>query len=175
MTTLARFPEILRAVVAAVPEEQWRTRGPNDFFALVEHAHHLADLEEEGYARRIERLLREDRPSLPDFAGDVIAQERRYIDQPLLPALERFCATRDANVARFATLTEEEWTRSGTQEILGVEIPTVTLAVAPGRNLAVLVEAAVRNHILITRGIDSTREFIARQEAQIRAESGEAG
>src|SRR5690606_25225540 len=52
--------------------------------------------------------------------------------------------------------------RSGTREILGVEIPTVTLAVAPGRNLAVLVEAAVRNHILITRGIDSTREFIAR-------------
>jgi HPr kinase/phosphorylase len=59
-------------------------------------------------------------------------------------------------------------TRSGTQEILGVEIPTVTLAVAPGRNLAVLVEAAVRNHILLTRGVDSTREFIARQEAAIR-------
>jgi HPr kinase/phosphorylase len=58
--------------------------------------------------------------------------------------------------------------RSGTQDILGVEIPTVTLAVAPGRNLAVLVEAAVRNHILITRGIDSTREFIARQEAALR-------
>jgi HPr kinase/phosphorylase len=59
-------------------------------------------------------------------------------------------------------------TRSGTQDILGVEIPTVTLAVAPGRNLAVLVEAAVRNHILLTRGIDSTREFIARQETAIR-------
>jgi HPr kinase/phosphorylase len=58
--------------------------------------------------------------------------------------------------------------RSGTQDILGVEIPTVTLAVAPGRNLAVLVEAAVRNHILITRGIDSTREFIARQEEALR-------
>jgi HPr kinase/phosphorylase len=62
-------------------------------------------------------------------------------------------------------------TRSGTQDILGVEIPTVTLAVAPGRNLAVLVEAAVRNHILITRGIDSTREFIARQEAVLRDEA----
>ena len=59
-------------------------------------------------------------------------------------------------------------TRSGTQDILGVEIPTVTLAVAPGRNLAVLVEAAVRNHILLTRGIDSTREFIARQEKALR-------
>ncbi|MBC8021804.1 MAG: HPr kinase/phosphorylase [Burkholderiales bacterium] len=59
-------------------------------------------------------------------------------------------------------------TRAGTQDILGVEIPTVTLAVAPGRNLAVLVEAAVRNHILITRGINSTAEFIARQAEAMR-------
>jgi HPr kinase/phosphorylase len=62
-------------------------------------------------------------------------------------------------------------TRAGTQPILGVEVPTVTLVVAPGRNLAVLVEAAVRNHILLTRGIDSTREFIARQAAVMRDES----
>ena len=60
-------------------------------------------------------------------------------------------------------------TKSGTRRVLGVEIPTVTLTVAPGRNLAVLVEAAVRNHILITRGIDSTRDFIARQAAAMRA------
>src|SRR3954467_15054360 len=65
-------------------------------------------------------------------------------------------------------------TRSGMQDILGVEIPTVTLAVAPGRNLAVLVEAAVRNHILLTRGIDSTREFIMRQEAAMRLGRDEA-
>ena len=62
-------------------------------------------------------------------------------------------------------------TRSGMLDILGVDIPTVTLTVAPGRNLAVLVEAAVRYHILITRGIDSTREFIERQEAVMRAEA----
>lgn len=61
-------------------------------------------------------------------------------------------------------------TRAGTQDILGVEIPTVMLAVAPGRNLAVLVEAAVRNHILITRGINSTAEFIKRQEEAMRSE-----
>ena len=59
-------------------------------------------------------------------------------------------------------------TRSGTRRVLGVEIPTVTLTVAPGRNLAVLVEAAVRNHILMTRGIDSTRDFIARQAEAMR-------
>src|ERR671926_1286907 len=49
------------------------------------------------------------------------------------------------------------------EEILGVGVRRVTLPVAAGRNLAVLVEAAVRNTILKLRGIDSTAEFLARQ------------
>ena len=54
--------------------------------------------------------------------------------------------------------------QSETQAILGVAIRKVTIPVAAGRNLAVLVEAAVRNYILQLRGIDSTREFIERQQ-----------
>jgi HPr kinase/phosphorylase len=50
------------------------------------------------------------------------------------------------------------------QEILGVPIRKVTIPVAAGRNLAVLVEAAVRNFVLNQRGIDSTKEFIDRQQ-----------
>lgn len=67
-------------------------------------------------------------------------------------------------------------TKSSTTTILGVEIPTVTLAVVAGRNLAVLVEAAVRNYILQTRGYDSTKDFIERHERAMRAEAatGEA-
>ena len=84
----------------------------------------------------------------------------------------RLIVNLEAPEGGFELMRERLTTRSGTQNILGVEIPTVSLAVAPGRNLAVLVEAAVRNHILLTRGIDSTREFIARQEAAMRAESG---
>ena len=49
------------------------------------------------------------------------------------------------------------------QEILGVPVRKVTIPVAAGRNLAVLVEAAVRNFVLNQRGIDSTKEFIDRQ------------
>jgi HPr kinase/phosphorylase len=49
------------------------------------------------------------------------------------------------------------------QEILAVPIRKVTIPVAAGRNLAVLVEAAVRNFVLNQRGIDSTKEFIERQ------------
>jgi HPr kinase/phosphorylase len=55
-----------------------------------------------------------------------------------------------------------------TEEILGVTVPKVNIPVAAGRNLAVLVEAAVRNEILKLRGIDSMAEFLARQAQEIR-------
>ena len=57
--------------------------------------------------------------------------------------------------------------KPGFQEIMGVSIGKVTIPVAAGRNLAVLAEAAVRNHVLQLRGIDSTHDFIARQSQQI--------
>lgn len=52
-----------------------------------------------------------------------------------------------------------------TQTILGIDIPEVALYVAPGRNLAVLVEAATRSHILRLRGIDPLEEFMQKQRA----------
>ncbi len=47
--------------------------------------------------------------------------------------------------------------------ILEVDIPEVMLPVASGRNLAVMVEAAVRNHILMEHGHNASEEFINRQ------------
>jgi len=52
-------------------------------------------------------------------------------------------------------------------DILGVKVAKVTIPVAPGRNLAVLVEAAVRNTVLQLRGIDSNRELAERQAKMI--------
>jgi HPr kinase/phosphorylase len=52
--------------------------------------------------------------------------------------------------------------------ILGVNIPEVHIPVAVGRNLAVLVEVAVRNHILKLRGFNSSEEFIVRQHEAIQ-------
>ena len=45
-------------------------------------------------------------------------------------------------------------------EMLGINVPCLTMLVAPGRNLSVLVEAAVRDHLLRMDGIDSSAEFI---------------
>ena len=54
--------------------------------------------------------------------------------------------------------------RTETETILNVPIRSVTLPVAAGRNLAVLVEAAVRNYILQRHGKDSTKEFLERHQ-----------
>ena len=50
------------------------------------------------------------------------------------------------------------------EEILGVPIRKAVIAVDAGRNLAVLVEAAVRNTVLQLRGIDTYKEFIERHQ-----------
>lgn len=54
-----------------------------------------------------------------------------------------------------------------TRSMLDVDIPEVVLFVGPGRNLAVLVEAAVRSYILRMWGIDTLKEFMQRQQALI--------
>jgi len=50
-----------------------------------------------------------------------------------------------------------------TEEVLGLAVRKVTIPVAAGRNIAVLLEAAVRNTILQLRGIDTLQIFMERQ------------
>jgi len=53
------------------------------------------------------------------------------------------------------------------RKILNAEIPVTIIPVAPGRNLAVIVEAAVRNHILLNNGYDASQQLIDLQQKAI--------
>lgn len=53
------------------------------------------------------------------------------------------------------------------EDIMGISIRKVIIPVAAGRNLAVLVEAAVRNYVLQLRGMDSTKSFLERHEQEM--------
>lgn len=50
------------------------------------------------------------------------------------------------------------WT--STEDILGVDVPKYTMVVAPGRDLAIMVETAVRKCLLAQRGIEDERGFL---------------
>lgn len=55
-------------------------------------------------------------------------------------------------------------------DILGIAVPTVTIPVASGRNFSILVEAAVRNQILIMQGFDGCADFHKRHLEYITRE-----
>jgi HPr kinase/phosphorylase len=54
-----------------------------------------------------------------------------------------------------------------TRSILGLDIPQVTLPVAAGREMAILVETATRQHILRSKGYDAAADFMQRQQQEI--------
>lgn len=86
---------------------------------------------------------------------------RRKMKLRLVAHLERQALGRDP--------TERLPLAALSEDILGVTVGKVIIPVAAGRNLAVLVEAAVRNQILKLRGIDSMSEFLARQQREIHS------
>lgn len=57
--------------------------------------------------------------------------------------------------------------RSGSIDLLGVAVPRLCLPVAVGRNLAVLIEVAARNHILRNRGYEAVIELAERQRQEM--------
>ena len=59
-----------------------------------------------------------------------------------------------------------------TQDVLGVPVLKVVIQVVAGRNIAVLVEAAVRNTILQLRGIDTYQEFVDRHRRAMERDTG---
>jgi HPr kinase/phosphorylase len=54
------------------------------------------------------------------------------------------------------------------EEVLGVKIPKIKIPVAAGRNIAVLVEVAIRNHVLLLRGINATKQLVQRQQREMK-------
>ena len=54
-----------------------------------------------------------------------------------------------------------------TAVILGVPLPLIRMPVHKGRNIALIIEVAVKNHILVTLGHDDQQLFLQRQEERI--------
>jgi len=57
---------------------------------------------------------------------------------------------------------------SSSRTILDVDVPERTIPVAPGRNLAVLIEAAVRDQILLEGGYSASEDLVGKQAHAMR-------
>jgi hypothetical protein len=117
---LAAMPGFLEATFGGLSPVNARTGGPAGCFSPVEQCWHLADLERDGYASRIRRLLAEVEPTLADFDGDRVAEERRYKTLSLAAGIQSFREARLANLSVLRSIAPESWSRWGSQEGVGV-------------------------------------------------------
>jgi hypothetical protein len=120
LASLDHMPEYLRETFAGLTPEQARTPGPDETYSPVEQVWHLADLEREGFGVRIERLLSEPEPYLPDFDGTEIAAERNYRSLSLEEGIVTFTEARRKNIEALPAIGSSTWLLGGTQEGVGV-------------------------------------------------------
>lgn len=119
MAFLEETPENVRQSSADLTDEE-RTWKPSDSeFSALEQVCHLRDIEQEGYAVRIDRLLTQDRPLLEDIDGSRLAVERSYNRQPYGTALQEFTRARIENVKRLRTVSLEQLESRGVLQGVG--------------------------------------------------------
>jgi hypothetical protein len=119
LEALARTPGEVSRMIHVVSPEHWRTRPSPEEFSALENVCHLRDIEVDGYAPRIARILNETNPTLADVDGSRLAIERDYNNQELAPALETFRRTRERNIALLRSVAASDFQRKGSLEGVG--------------------------------------------------------
>ena len=120
---LANTPNRFAKLTEGFSNAELRVRDEAGSFSVVENVCHLRDLEVQGYAERIRRMLDEENPSLADFDGARVAAMSDYNSQNIDEALVAFESARRANVETLRGATEAQRNRTGTLEGVG----TITL------------------------------------------------
>lgn len=116
---LEAMPESMRQLTDGLRDGELSWKPAPEQFSALEQVCHLRDLEREGYALRIHRLLAENQPTLPDFDGGRIALERDYNSQDFEAAFQEFALARASNASLLKTLSPADLKRSGFLEGVG--------------------------------------------------------
>jgi hypothetical protein len=111
--SLASTADELERLLRDLPNDALRRPPSSDEFSALENVCHLRDIEIDGYTTRIDRILNEECPALPDIDGARLACEREYNNQDLAEALDAFAQARKRNVAVLSEISEAQLARSG--------------------------------------------------------------
>jgi hypothetical protein len=118
-SALLAMPDTLQSRLAGLSDPQLRFKPGADTFSVLENVCHLRDIEVEGYAQRLQLLLTQEYPLLPDLNGAELAEERDYNSQRLQPALQSFVDARHGCLGVLANLTAADLVREGHLEKVG--------------------------------------------------------
>src|SRR5437764_1203189 len=116
---LAETPQVVRQLSRELTTDELKIKPADNEFSFLENVCHLRDIEQEGYTVRIDKLLNEDEPVLPDIDGAKLAQGRDYNSQNFETGLKEFARLRERNVGALSNLSPENLSRMGTFEGAG--------------------------------------------------------
>ena len=134
---LSATPGIITRFCKGIPEHiADQNQGP-DYFTLREVLAHLADWEPI-WLERIQRIVQEDSPVLPNIDEGEMAELNGYTTTPVEVSLEKFATGRAALTAYLASLPNDAFERSGIRP----EVGTITV-----KDIATLVLAHDTYHI----------------------------
>jgi HPr kinase/phosphorylase len=90
--------------------------------------------------------------------GDTAVKKNKYLRLIVHLTQPNLCPPKEQPLGGLERITGD----IGARRVLDLDVPMITLPVMPGRNLAVLAEAAARGHILRAKGVDPAAAFMAR-------------
>lgn len=120
LSALEGTPTVLESLLKGLPADLslWDERPDPERFTLREMIAHLADWELI-WKMRIERILAEDNPALPDIDEGQRAIDNDYARQNPLQNITRFRSGREATIKILQSMTDEQWERTAQRENIG--------------------------------------------------------
>lgn len=115
LAALRAGPDQVRREVAGLSTAELEVSPAPGKWTITQIVAHLADLEERLWVpMRLRPLVEQDHPTLPpSIDPDAWALERRYEDTPVRIWLQRFSEARSKTIQWLASLSPEQWERTG--------------------------------------------------------------
>ncbi len=120
LATLASTPEILRALLATVSEEQTYWKPGPDRWSIAEILEHLSHIEGHMFRARVEAIIKRQDPILEPYDQEAFAAEGQYSGRDAEDSFDHFEEQREDNVELLASLTEKQARRIGMHQQFGV-------------------------------------------------------
>ena len=116
INSLEETPRLIRQLTGHLTDEERRWKPTDRDFSTLEQLCHLNDIEREGYAVRIEKLIHEEQPFLTDIDGGKLAAERDYNSREWEATLRAFEQARADTIGTLKKLTPDQLDRGGVFE-----------------------------------------------------------
>jgi uncharacterized damage-inducible protein DinB len=148
---LAPFPGTLDALLAKLPEADWRWRPAEGGWSILEVVNHLADEEAEDFRARVRLILEDATQPWPPLDPEAIVVSRRYQERDPRESLRRFRDERAASLAWLCGLVAPKWDTSKTHPRAGTLTAGDLLASWAAHDARHLQQIAKRLHGLAAR------------------------